>query len=455
MIENGPGFLAWLTVLGALLLIMGLASAHLRSLPISSSVIYLLLGLTVGPSGFGWLRVDLSEATLWLERVTEIAVIISLFVGGLKLRLPIRNPVWRPALLLAGPVMFASIAGVAAFAVYVFGLTLSSALLLGAVLAPTDPVLASAVTVSDAADEDRVRYGLSGEAGLNDGMAFPFVVLALDWARHGSAGAWIGTWAAHRLLWAVPAGLLFGYAIGKGIGRLSIWLRARHRDHAAPSDLLALALIALSYSGAEAIGAWGFLSVFAAGFGLRRAELQVVRESPHPDIAGAGAAPDQPDPPHPPAEHLVPAKVESPSLDQPAIAAGVLVSETLRFGDTSERLIEVGLVMLVGAAAMSHWDVRALPLALFLFVILRPLSTRALLARTQSSNAQRWLMGWFGLRGIGSLYYLTYALNHGAAGPLGEEISNLTLSTVLLSILFHGISAQPLLSRYERALGAA
>ncbi len=134
------------------------------------------------------------------------------------------------------------------------------------------------------------------------------------------------------------------------------------------------------------------------------------------------------------------------------MAAGVLVSETLSFGDTSERLIEVGLVVLVGALTVSHWDVRALPLAFSLFVLIRPLSTRLLLARTASSNGQRWLMGWFGLRGIGSLYYLTYALNHGAAGALGQEVSNLTLSTVMLSILIHGVSAQPLLSRYERSL---
>ncbi len=215
MTESGPAFLDWITLAGALLLVMSLASSHLRRLPITSSVIYLILGVLIGPSGFGWLSLELSESSVWLERVTEVAVVISLFVGGLKLRLPVRNPAWTPALLLASPVMVLSIAAVAALGVFAFGFGLAEALLLGAVLAPTDPVLASAVTVNDAADEDRVRYGLSGEAGLNDGMAFPFVVFALEWARQG-AGPWIGAWAAQRLLWAVPAGLLLGYVIGSG-----------------------------------------------------------------------------------------------------------------------------------------------------------------------------------------------------------------------------------------------
>ena len=210
-------------------------------------------------------------------------MIISLFVGGLKLRLPLRDPAWVAAFHLAGSVMLATIVGVALFARLILGLDTATALLLGAVLAPTDPALASTVSVNDAADHDRMRYGLSGEAGLNDGLAFPFVVFALLWGDHGGAGSWIGGWVMHRLVWAIPAGLLLGYALGKGVGWLAIWLRSRQRDTAAPNDFLALALIALSYVVAQSIGAWGFLAVFAAGVGLRHAELKVVAETSHPD----------------------------------------------------------------------------------------------------------------------------------------------------------------------------
>lgn len=452
--EEPLSFLGWLTLTGVLLLLMGLASAHLRRIPVSTSGIYLALGVIIGPLGFGWLSLDVREAA-WFERVTEIAVVISLFSSGLKLRLPLRHPAWGAAYRLAGPVMLTCIVGVALIGIYGLGMGVAEGLLLGALLAPTDPVLASSVSVNEAADEDRVRYGLSGEAGLNDGMAFPFVVFALSWSEQHGAGPWIGGWLVTRVLWAIPAALLLGFALGKGIGRLSIRLRSQHRDSAAPSDLLALALIALSYVGAERIGAWGFLAVFAAGLGLRRAETTVVQATPHPDVeAELPAAQDQ-SVAHPPAEDLILAKTRHEALQQPAIAAGVLVSEAISFGDTAERLVEVGLVVLVGAAVVDYWDMRALPLAFALFCIIRPLSTHLFAVGTVTTHAQRWLMGWFGIRGIGSLYYLSYALRHGLAGSAAREVCDLTLSVVALSIVVHGISAQPLLSRYEQTLSTA
>ena len=451
-------FLGWMAAVGGLLLLVALSSAYLRRLPVSTAVLYMLLGVAFGPLGLGLLRVDLLEAAPWLERLTEIAVIVSLFVGGLKLRLHWRNPAWTAAYLLMGPVMLACILGVALVARFFLGLDAASALLLGALLAPTDPVLAGTVSVSNAGDHDRMRYGLSGEAGLNDGMAFPFVILGLLWAEHGGAGGWIGGWALHRLAWAVPAALLLGHALGKGVGRLAVWLRSRHRDTSAPSDFLALALIALSYVGAEAIGAWGFLAVFAAGVGLRRAEIKVVKENPHPEAADPPpeAAPDAENaedaPPHPPAEDLVSANVAAEALDEPAVAAGALVAETLSFGDTAERLLEILLVVLVGVSLAVHWDARAVPLALALMIVLRPLAALPLLARAPISWGQRWLMGWFGIRGIGSLYYLSYALNHGVTGRAAGDLASLTITVVAVSILGHGITAQPLLAWYGRVL---
>lgn len=448
-------FLGWMGVVGGLLLLVALSSAYLRRLPVSTAFLYMILGVAFGPLGLGLLRVDVREAAPWLERLTELAVIVSLFVGGLKLRLHWRNPAWTAAFLLAGPVMLASILGVALLARFALGLDTAGALLLGALLAPTDPVLAGTVSVNDAADHDRMRYGLSGEAGLNDGMAFPFVIFALLWAEHGGAGGWIGGWALHRLAWAVPAALVLGYALGRSIGRLAVWLRSRHRDTAAPSDFLALALIALSYVGAEVVGAWGFLAVFAAGAGLRGAELKVVKESPHPEAAGSPPEPAEEAegaPPHPPAENLVSANVAAEALKEPAVAAGTLVAETLSFGDTVERLLEILLVVLVGVSLASHWDARAVPLALVLMFVLRPLAARLFLARAPISGVQRWLLGWFGIRGIGSLYYLGYVLNHGVSGRAAADLAGLTLSVVAISIVGHGVTAQPFLGRYERSL---
>ncbi len=425
--------LGWIALAGGLFLLMALSSAFLRRLPVSTSAIYLAFGLAIGPFGFGLLRIDIRDSHAWLEPLTEVAVVISLFVGGLKLRLPFRDGAWKAAYRLAGPVMLVCIAGVALFAHLVLGLDLALALLVGAILAPTDPVLAGAVSVNDAADHDRLRYGLSGEAGLNDGMAFPFVVLALLWAAHDGPGDWLLPWAAHRVVWAVAAGLGMGYLIGHAVGRVAIKLRTMHRDTAAVGDFLALAVIALAYAVSQALGAWGFLAVFAAGIGLRRAELRVGSE-------------------HSPAEQLVSKQAGEPDLQEPAMAAGVVVAETLSFGGTAERLLEVLLMVLIGTSLPIHWDLRAVPLALALFFVIRPLATMLVLAGTPTTAAQRWLMGWFGIRGIGSVYYLSHALGRGVGGPDATDAAALTISVLAVSVVLHGITAQPLLDRYERSL---
>jgi NhaP-type Na+/H+ or K+/H+ antiporter len=364
----------------------------------------------------------------------------------MKLRLPLRHQAWAAAARLAGPVMLLCIGGVALFAHYGLGLLPWHALLLSAVLAPTDPVLASAVAVSDAADRDRVRYGLSGEAGLNDGLAIPFVTLALTRSQRPQLGAWLIGWAANALLWAVPAALLIGFFLGKHVGRWAILLRAKHHDTEAPSDLIALAVIALAYAAGQLLHALGFLAVFAAGVGLRRAELGVIKESPHPQAQERSKLR------HPPAEHLVSAHVQEQELAEPAVAAGVLLAETISFGNTAERLLEVLLVTVIGAAVGQYWDSRALWLSLVLFVIVRPLATQLALIRTPTLPFQRWLLGWFGIRGIGSLYYLAYAMNHGLDPAVARETLNIALPVIAVSILVHGTSATPLLSRYREIL---
>ena len=444
-------FLAWLALVGALLLLMALSSAYIRKLPLTTSIVYLGVGVLVGPAGLGLIAIDLPTWPGWLLRLTELAVIASLFVGGLKLRLPLRDAAWQAPLRLAGPAMVLTIAGTAALLHLGGGWALPVAMIAAAVLAPTDPVLAGEVSVSEAADEDRMRYGLSGEAGLNDGTAFPFVVFGLLWLEAGSLGAWTGTWALSRLAWAVPAGLLTGYACGRLVGRLGIVLRQRQRDLHAPSDFLCLAVIALGYVAAEAIHAWGFLSVFAAGVGMRHAERRVAREFPHPDHQSvATASPDA----HPPAEEVVPQRPAEHDLAEPTVAAGVLVSETLIFGDTLERLLEVVLVVIVGMLVVPVFSLPGLLLAVALFFVIRPAAVALALLGTPLSRAQRVLLAWFGIRGIGSLYYLGYALTHGLGGREAGEVTGIVVTVVAASIVAHGISGQPLLDRYEARLCA-
>src|SRR5687768_12807048 len=170
-------FAVWFVIAGALLVGIALTGSVLKRLPLTAAMFYLAAGVALGPWGAGLLHIDALRDAELLERFTEVTVIISLFTAGLKLRLPGSDRRWRPAILLASFAMLLTVAAIAAFAVLVLGLPLSAAVLLGAILAPTDPVLASDVQVEHAGDAEPLRFSLTGEAGLNDGTAFPFVML--------------------------------------------------------------------------------------------------------------------------------------------------------------------------------------------------------------------------------------------------------------------------------------
>ncbi|MCE6978833.1 sodium:proton antiporter [Pseudomonas frederiksbergensis] len=440
-------FIVWVAVLGAVLLTLALTSSYLRWMPVTTSAVCLALGVAIGPAGLGLLKLDIKDAAVWMEHLTEVAVLFSLFVCGLKLRLPLRDLRWRVAFGLAGPVMILTIIGVCLLLHYGFALAWGPSLLIGAILAPTDPVLASLVQVNDARDYDSVRFGLSGEAGLNDGIAFPFVILGLLFVQQsGDSSAWLGEWVLKSLLWAVPAGLFIGYWMGHGIGRLTLSMRIRNADSTiSPNDYLTLALIALAYVAAEEIHAYGFLSVFAAGLGLRQAEVKSTGDARIP------------------AEHLVQPVVghqnvepaaavhgDVTNLPETQVAAGIMMGDMLAFGSLVERAMEVFLVTLLGVVLVGHWDWRALVVALVLFCAIRPLCVWLMPWGRLLDGRQRLLIGWFGIRGIGSFYYLFYALNHDLAPAAATLCTDLTLSVVALSILAHGISTQPMLARYER-----
>ncbi|MHA3738828.1 cation:proton antiporter [Pseudomonas sp. Eth.TT006] len=439
-------FVVWVAVLGAVLLTLALTASYLRWMPVTTSAVCLLLGICIGPSGLDLLKLSVENASTWMEHLTEVAVLFSLFVCGLKLRLPLRDRHWRIAFGLAGPVMVLTIAGVCLLLHWALKLDWAPALLIGAILAPTDPVLAALVQVNDARDDDCVRFGLSGEAGLNDGIAFPFVILGLLLLQTDAQPGAMTDWLLRSVLWAVPVGLLTGYWMGRGIGRVTLSLRIHNDDSTlSPNDYLALALIALAYVGADAIGGYGFLSVFAAGLGLRQEEVK-----------STGAS-------QPPAEHLVQPVVghqniapqhavhgDTEQLESGQVAAGIMMGDMLSFGSLVERAMEVFLVTLLGVVLVVHWDWRALLVGAVLFCVIRPACVALMPWGKLLNTPQRFLLGWFGIRGIGSLFYLFYALNHGLSPTVATLCTDLTLSVVALSILVHGISTQPILARYEQ-----
>lgn len=225
------------------------------------------------PSGSAYWTSIPSGTQRVLEHIAEVAVILSVFTTGLKLRVPFSSWRWRAPVQLAVVSMVITVALVTLVGVLGLGLSLGAAVVLGAVLAPTDPVLASDVQMQAPSDDDTVRFSLTGEGGMNDGTAFPFLMLGLGLL--GLHDLWrLGwQWAAVDVLWAVVAGLGVGAGLGWVTARLVLYLRAEHREAVGVDDFLALGLIALAYGGALLIHGYGFLAVFAAGLALRQVEL--------------------------------------------------------------------------------------------------------------------------------------------------------------------------------------
>ena len=416
-------------VVGVLLVVMTLGGSFISRLPLSAAMLYLGVGIAIGPWGWGLIKLDALKNVAILERLTEVALLISLFTAGMKLELPLKDKRWRIPVQLATVSMLVTVAAITALGVWVLDLPLGGAVLLGAILAPTDPVLASDVQVANPGDRDRLRFGLTGEGGLNDGTAFPFVVLGLGLLGLHDLGEYGWRWWTLDVLWAVAGGLGLGYALGTSVGRAILYLRVRHREALGSDEFIALGLIALTYGLALASLTYGFLAVFAAGLALRRVD--------EPALPALPALPSG-------SVHL------TPSTPPTAQAPAQMMRAVQRFNSQLERFAEVAMVLAVGVLlATVKFRSEVLWFVPVLFLVIRPLSVGAGLLGTQVTGAQRWLMGWFGIRGIGSLYYLLYAISHGIQPALAQELLSITLAVVVASVVAHGISVTPLMQRYE------
>lgn len=426
----------WLYVIvGLLFLSMALAGSVLTRLPLSTAMIYLLVGVLLGPAVTGLIDVDLVADAALIERVTEVAVIISLFTAGLKMRVPWREPIWRIPVRLASISMLVSIALVAAVGMVGLGLSLGAAVLLGAVLAPTDPVLASDVQVTDPDDRDRLRFSLTGEAGFNDGTAFPFVMLGLGLLGFHELGASGIRWVSVDLIWAIAGGLAIGTAFGWGIGHLMLYLRVRHKEAVGLDDFLSLGLLASAYGVALLLHTYGFLAAFAAGLALRAVER---RQSPERDAP-------------PLADSTTNAVDSDHSATHPATAPAFMADAVLGFDEQLERIAEVAVVILIGALMTAgSLDTEVLAFVAVLLLVIRPVAVWIGLLGTPVSRTQRRLMSWFGIRGIGSLYYLAFAIAHGVGDPDASRLGDVVLAAICVSIVVHGISVTPLMDRYRR-----
>jgi NhaP-type Na+/H+ or K+/H+ antiporter len=436
----------WFMLVGALLLVMGLTSTVLKRSPVTAAIIYLGVGLLVGPSVLNVFHFNPLKESALLELLTEIAVLLSLFSAGVKMPVPFTLARWHAPIMLATVSVTLTVAMVAAFAFYVLGLPLGAAVLLGAIVAPTDPVLATDVQIRHPGDRDQQRFTLTCEAGMNDGSAFPFVMLGLGLLGLHELGDGGLRWVLVDVLWATVGGIAIGVGSGVALALVGWKLRRAPYQHELMDDFLGLGLIGVVYGVSVMVGAWGFLAVFFAAVALRQTELKLAMAVQQPQagsLSGVTAL----------TSHAA-ANASAETSGQAALDAepAIMVSEgSLIFKEHLERLSVVMLVLLIGGSLfINSWSWRAVGLALFLFLVARPASVYIALLGTRTTSRIRGMTGWFGVRGIGSLYYLMYAIEQGLPEKLALELIQLTLIVVTLSILMHGISVKPLTEYFWR-----
>nr|WP_269748380.1 cation:proton antiporter [Noviherbaspirillum autotrophicum] len=418
-----------------MLILMGLAGSVLQPLPLSPAMFYLAIGFALGPSGAGLVRLDPYGHAGVLTLVTEVALLISLFAVGLRLRVELTNRIWWLPLRLGVLGMVLTIFLLSLAGVYLLHMPPGLALLLAAILAPTDPVLASDVQIKDVGDHDRTRFSLSGEGGLNDGTTYPFAMLGLCLLGVPQAAAYGRPEALLLALWGIFAGALSGWLLGRLVVSLALYLREHFRQALGMEEFLTLGLIALCYGVADLIHGIGFLSVFAAGVAMRHIEHHATGRARPAQVIGA-----------------VPVGEEHKIATDPSKAPAYMAETVLGFNQQLEHIVEFVMVLLLGIMLSgSGFSWEGALVALLLLLVIRPLSSLLALAGAPDvTRLQCGLMAWFGIRGIGSLYYLMFALQYALPPQMTQRLVPMVLTVVAISVLVHGISATPIMNLYYK-----
>lgn len=404
--EIGSGWAIALLFVGVALAAGVGAMSHQHRRAFSASMIYLGLGVVAAVilPLLGGTRIDPIGDAKIVERIAELALVVAVFTAGLKIERRLRWAQWRSVVLLIGAVMPLTIALVAVFGTQVMGLSLGAALLLGAILAPTDPVLAGDVGVGPPGEEqgEEPRFAITAEAGLNDGLASPFVLLGIFVAsRPGTS--WLGEWILADVLYATVLAVLIGAVGGYGLGALVLELRRRELLAAELDGFVALAAPLILYGATEALGAYGLVAGFVGGVAFRRYEFS----------------------------HTYNRRVHDGA-------------------ETVEKLFELAVVLLLGSMltleGLEEPGLAGWLLIPLLLLVIRPLAVAAVFVRSTRTGARgRAFVGWFGVRGVAALFYAAFVVE---SNVLTASEQSTVVWTVLLcvavSILVHGATSTPL-----------
>jgi len=396
---------------GAVVFVAIGALSHEHERAWSATVVYLALGV-LAAAGLRVLDVapldPLGRHVLVVQRLTELALIVAVFAAGLAVEGSLSRRKWASVALLLGVVMPATVALVALFGVWVMGLSTGAAILLGAILAPTDPVLAGDVGLGapgDNAESAEPRFSLHTEAGMNDGLAAPLVLVGLLVAERGGT-SWLGEWLAVDLLYATVVAAAIGGLLGYAIAAATVRLRERDMLAQEFDQYVGLAAALLSYGAAEVAGGYGLLAVFGAGFGFRRYEFG----------------------------HEVNRRVHDGA-------------------DAYGKLLELAVILMLGS--LVTFDRLGEPgwsgwlLAGVLLFVIRPLLVVPLADRQLMTPKERVFLGWFGVRGVAALFYAAFVVREGVLDASETATVFWTAAAVVMvSVVVHGITASPLTRRW-------
>jgi len=395
-------------LLGLAALSMAWMPAISRKIRVSYSVIFVLAGMALFtlPGDIFPLPHPLRENEITLH-FTELVVIISLMGSGLRIDQPFSLSRWKIPFRLVSITMVLSILAVTLISVYFLGLPWPSALLLGAVLAPTDPVLASDVQVSppNTPDASEVRFNLTAEAGMNDGSAFPFTWLAIMAAGAGESWPDLTWWALYYLLYKIGAGLLIGWLFGKLLAWILFILPQKKPAWKTSDGLVSLAATLVVYSLTEMVQGYGFIAVFAAAVTLRNSEL-----------------------------------------------FHKLHTTLHEFIDQVERILVAIVLLLLGGSIVKQLldplNTVMVVAAVFFVLFIRPLAALIVLGGSRMARGEKMAVSFFGIKGIGSFYYLAFALEE-AHFSEADTLWAITGFTVMLSIAIHGLTATRVMEKLE------
>jgi NhaP-type Na+/H+ or K+/H+ antiporter len=417
------GYDLLLVIVGLAVLAAAVLPRLLSNKPLSLPMVLLSLGFAAFALPLGLESPHPLEYGKLTERLTELGVIVALMGAGLKLDRPPGWRAWMSTWMLLAITMPLTIAAAALLGWWVLGFVPATAVLLGAVIAPTDPVLATEVQVgapgegyeegeatqhSSAEAEDEVRFSLTSEAGLNDGLAFPFTYMAIAMVLAGPAPAnWIGSWLLVSVGYKLAVGAILGVLLGQLIARTILSLPAKTELAKRITGMSALAATLIVYGVTESVGGYGFIAVFIAACALRNYERDhEYHESLHV------------------------------------------------FTEQTEMLLTAGIVLALGGAiaggllAPLTWPIMLVGV-LLVFVVRPATGMIGLLGRTRIPWRERAAISFFGIRGVGSLYYMSYAINE-EEFPGKETLWALVAFVIVLSIIIHGIAGAPVMGILDR-----